>query len=127
MRMGDRLGGHIVSGHIDCTGNLKQIRESSGNRQLEFAIPPPQLRYLISKGSVAIDGVSLTVNTVTSTDFSVNIIPLTQNSTSLNSLKIGDRVNIETDIIGKYLERLALPWNNRGNLSLETLANNGFI
>lgn len=127
LRMGDRLGGHIVSGHIDCTGNLKLIRESSGNRQLEFAIPTPQLRYLIPKGSVAIDGVSLTINTVTSTGFSVNIIPLTLSSTTLNSLKTSDRVNIEVDIIGKYLERLALPWNNSGNLSMETLINNGFI
>jgi len=127
LRLGDRLDGHMVSGHIDCIGKLKRVSESSGNRQLEFAVPTPQLRYLIAKGSVAIDGVSLTVNIVTSDGFSVNIIPLTQDATTLHSLKAGDTVNIETDMIGKYLERLAQPWTHSSGLSIKSLADNGFI
>jgi len=81
----------------------------------------------VSKGSVAINGISLTVNSVTSTGFSVNIIPLTQSATTLTTLKTGDDVNIETDIIGKYVERLTQPWSNVGGLSMKTLAENGFM
>lgn len=127
MRLGDRMGGHIVTGHIDCIGKLLKSSETSGNRVLEFTIPPGHARYLVQKGSVSIDGISLTVNTVSPTGFSVNIIPLTYASTTLAQLKIGDRVNIETDIIGKYVERLTSPWKQDGGLSMKTLAENGFI
>ncbi|MBC8018624.1 MAG: riboflavin synthase, partial [Verrucomicrobia bacterium] len=95
LRLGDRMGGHIVSGHIDCIGRLAGMSETSGNRVLEFSLPPEHARYLITKGSVAINGISLTVNMVTAAGFSVNIIPLTQLSTTLAALKIGDEVNIE--------------------------------
>ncbi|MGB9079804.1 MAG: riboflavin synthase [Desulfuromonadaceae bacterium] len=127
MRLGDRMGGHIVTGHIDCIGTLTRTSETSGNRILEFSLPPEHARYLVSKGSVAIDGISLTVNTVTAAGFSVNIIPLTQSSTTLATLKIGDNVNLETDIIGKYVERLAQPWKKGGNVSMQLLAENGFL
>lgn len=127
MKLGDRLGGHIVTGHIDCIATLAGISENSGNRILEFTLPAEHARYLVTKGSVAINGVSLTVNSVSSSGFSVNIIPLTQDATTLNSLKPGDRVNIETDIIGKYIERLTAPWKQTGGLSMKTLAENGFI
>jgi riboflavin synthase len=127
LRLGDRMGGHIVTGHIDCIGKLSRMNEASGNRVLEFSLSPGNARYLINKGSVAINGISLTVNTVTTDGFSVNIIPLTHISTTLNALKIGDDVNIETDIIGKYVERLTSPWKSGGSLSLKTLAENGFI
>jgi riboflavin synthase len=127
MRLGDRMGGHIVTGHIDCIGKLARTSEISGNRVLEFTLSPEHARYLITKGSVAINGISLTVNTVTASGFSVNIIPLTQTSTTLTSLKIGDEVNIETDIIGKYVERLTAPWKQTGGLSMKTLAENGFL
>jgi riboflavin synthase len=127
LRLGDRMGGHIVTGHIDCIGKLDRMTESSGNRVLEFTLPNQHARYLVSKGSVAINGVSLTVNSVTSTGFSVNIIPLTQSATTLTALKTGDDVNIETDIIGKYVERLTQPWSNVGGLSIKTLAENGFL
>lgn len=127
MRLGDRMGGHIVTGHIDCVGQLARSSEISGNRTLEFTLPAESARYLISKGSVAINGVSLTVNKVSAHGFSVNIIPLTQTATTLVSLKPGDTVNIETDIIGKYVERLAQPWNKSGGLSMKSLAENGFL
>ena len=127
LQLGDRLGGHIVSGHIDCIGKLARMSETDRNRILEFSLPTEHARYLITKGSVAINGISLTVNTVTSSGFSVNVIPLTQTATTLTTLKIGDQVNIETDIIGKYVERLAQPWSTAGGLSLKTLAENGFI
>jgi riboflavin synthase len=127
LRLGDRMGGHIVSGHIDCIGKLARSSETSGNRVLQFSLPAEHARYLITKGSVAINGISLTVNTVTSAGFSVNIIPLTQTSTTLTTLRIGDEVNIETDIIGKYVERLTLPWKQGGGLSMKILAENGFL
>ncbi len=127
LRLGDRMGGHIVTGHIDCIGRLSGMSELSGNRILEFSLPGDHLRYLVAKGSVAINGVSLTVNSVSSTGFSVNIIPLTQTETTLTSLKPGDAVNIETDIIGKYVERLTAPWKQSGGLSMKTLAENGFL
>lgn len=127
LKMGDRLGGHIVSGHIDCTGELIRSENRSSNYQLYFAIPIKSARYLIEKGSVTIDGISLTVNSVTDNGFSVNIIPHTYKMTTLSDLQIGDKVNIETDIIGKYVERLTIPWKTEGSLSMKTLAENGFI
>lgn len=127
MRLGDRMGGHIVTGHIDCIGKIARISETSGNHVLEFNLPTEHARYLITKGSVAINGISLTVNTVTQAGFSVNIIPLTYSATTLSALKIGEEVNIETDVIGKYVERLTSPWKSGGSLSIKTLAENGFI
>ena len=127
MRLGDRMGGHIVTGHIDCIGKLTRMAETSGNHILEFGLPTDQARYLITKGSVAINGISLTVNSVTREGFSVNIIPHTFSHTTLEQLKIGDKVNLETDIIGKYVERLTSPWKPQGGLSMKILAENGFI
>ena len=127
MRLGDRMGGHIVTGHIDCIGKLTRMTETSGNRVLEFSLPPEHARYLITKGSVAINGTSLTVNSVTPIGFSVNIIPLTGSTTTLTTLKIGEDVNIETDIIGKYVGQLISPWKPHQGLSMKTLTENGFI
>jgi riboflavin synthase len=129
MRLSDRLGGHIVTGHIDCMAALGGRREESGNIILSFKIPSEYLRYLIEKGSVAIDGISLTVNSVTVDGFSVNIIPHTAQITTLRFLKPGDRVNIETDIIGKYVERLLSGSGSSrepGGISLQKLMENGF-
>jgi riboflavin synthase len=127
LRLGDRLGGHIVSGHVDCTGRLTRSENRSGNFQLYFNLPSDHARYLVEKGSVTIDGISLTVNTVSRDGFSVNIIPHTYSTTTLGQITIGDTVNIETDIIGKYVERLTSPWKSEGGLSMNTLAENGFI
>jgi riboflavin synthase len=127
LRLGDRLGGHIVTGHIDCCGRLVRLETRAGNRILEFALPPENARYLVDKGSVAIDGISLTVNGVSNGSFTVNIIPHTLAKTTLADLRTGNEVNIETDIIGKYVEHLSQPWKTGGGLSMKTLAENGFI
>ncbi len=127
LKLGDRLGGHIVSGHIDCCGRLSRNELRSGIHLLQFSLPTEHSRYLVEKGSVTIDGISLTVNTVSQDGFSVSIIPHTFISTTLEQLRTSDAVNIETDIIGKYLERLTAPWKSGGGLSIETLAENGFL
>lgn len=127
MRLGDRLGGHIVTGHVDAIARLAGIRETSGNHILNFSLPPDAARYLVPKGSVTIDGISLTVNTVSADGFSVNIIPHTFSNTTLSGIRTGQQVNIETDIIGKYVERLTQPWSSSSGLSLRTLAEHGFL
>lgn len=101
-----RFGGHIVSGHIDGTGTISRIRPE-GNA-VWYTITPPAalLRYIVEKGSIAIDGISLTVADVTAQDFSVSIIPHTQAETTLAHRRVGDMVNLETDCIGKYVEKL---------------------
>lgn len=129
MRLSDRLGGHIVTGHIDCVATLTERRVESGNIILFFRVPVEKCRYVIEKGSVAIDGISLTVNRVTSDSFSVNIIPHTADMTTLKGRKPGDVVNIETDIIGKYVERLlstAAAPDVAGGISMKKLLENGF-
>ena len=110
MQLGDRLGGHLVTGHVDCIGTLESIRDLGMSSRLEISIPPEHLRFVVEKGSVAVSGISLTVNRVTDTGFSLNIIPHTMSSTTLQLAKQGLSVNIETDLIGKYVARL-LPGN----------------
>lgn len=129
LRVGDRLGGHLVSGHIDCVAVVSQLQVVSGNTILTFRMPDRYLRYLIEKGSVAIDGISLTVNEVSSEGFSVNIIPHTLANTTLSLCGVGDEVNIETDLIGKYVERLLGDRESpeKQGVSLELLAKSGFL
>lgn len=127
LRLGDRLGGHIVSGHIDCIAKLEKRQELSHNLILHFSMKPENTRHIIAKGSITIDGISLTVNSVTKTGFSVNIIPHTGNETTIANIAVGDLVNIETDIMGKYIEKFATPWNSSGSLTMQTLAENGFL
>lgn len=129
LRLSDRLGGHIVSGHIDCTATVTGRQEVSGNILFTFNLPPEKCRYVIEKGSVAIDGISLTVNSVTVDSFSVNIIPHSAEMTTLQFRKPGDVVNIETDIIGRYVERLLAgspPPQGSAGISLLKLVENGF-
>lgn len=129
LRVGDRLGGHMVSGHVDCMAVVRERREVSGNFLFFFKLPTRYARYLIEKGSVAIDGISLTVNLVSDEGFSVNVIPHTAECTTLRFRKAGDEVNIETDLIGKYVERLLAGQKNVGKegVSLELLAKSGFL
>ena len=124
LRLGDRLGGHLVSGHIDGTGEiLGRVREANAVR---FAI---RTRYVVAKGSIAVDGISLTVNGVGGDRFEVAVIPHTLEVTTLQGRQAGDRVNLEVDIIGKYVERLLGPQqaSGAGGLALETLAKHGFL
>jgi riboflavin synthase len=127
LRAGDRLGGHIVTGHIDCCGRLSKIEHTSGCYVLTFTLPGNHARYLVEKGSVAIDGISLTVNDVSSEGFTVTIIPHSFANTTLSGIRPGNRVNIETDILGKYVEKLAQPYKAGSGLSMKTLAENGFL
>ena len=125
-----RFGGHIVSGHIDGTGTIAS-KVPEGNAQIvTISAAPNLLRYIVEKGSIAIDGISLTVAGVTERDFSVSVIPHTAAVTILGGKGPGDVVNLETDIIGKYVEKLLRPRDaeaapERG-LTLEFLAQNGF-
>jgi riboflavin synthase len=123
----DRLNGHIVSGHIDCPATIIDRRDLSGNTLLTFRIASAFAKYVVAKGSIAIDGISLTVNSVEDDRFSVNIIPHTLAQTTLLAAKVGNEVNIETDILGKYLERLFSRHRDGGGLSLELLAKSGFM
>lgn len=128
LRLGDRLGGHLVTAHVDATGMLKDRREGPEHLELTFELPESLAPLVIEKGSIAVDGVSLTVNAVPDQAFTVNIIPYTARDTTLGGLKTGDRVNLETDIIGKYVARLLgayLP--AKSGLTEEFLARHGFL
>ena len=127
LRLSDRLGGHIVTGHVDCVAVVAERRSASGNITLAFRIPRKYAPYLIEKGSVAIDGISLTVNSVGPEDFTVNIIPHTASLTTLQDIRAGDEVNIETDIIGKYVGRMLATRQEGEGITLDLLAKNGFI
>ncbi|MEJ7597122.1 MAG: riboflavin synthase [Kofleriaceae bacterium] len=106
LRVGDRLGGHWVTGHIDGTGALAAREDHGANLVLVIRAAPQLLRYIVEKGSIALAGVSLTVNRVDGDGFSVAIIPHTRDHTSLGDLQIGDPVNLETDILAKHVEKL---------------------
>jgi len=108
LQMGDRLGGHVVSGHVDAVGSVTAVEAVGDCHRWEFSVPDGQLRYLIEKGSVAIDGISLTVNRVDDDDgtFEVMIIPHTAGNTGLRGKGPGSAVNLEFDQLGKYVERL---------------------
>lgn len=106
LRVGDRLGGHWVTGHIDGTGELAVRQDNGANLVLGFKAAPSLLRYIVEKGSIAVAGVSLTVNTVDADSFGVAIIPHTRDHTTLGALRVGDRVNLEVDILAKHVEKL---------------------
>lgn len=106
LSLGDRLGGHLVSGHIDGVGVVEAKRPVANATIFVFGVPEALSRYIIQKGSIAVDGISLTVNVCNRTSFEVSIIPHTAEITTMGFKKVGDPVNIETDMIGKYVERL---------------------
>ena len=132
MKMNGRFGGHIVSGHIDGTGKIVSVRKEGNAFWYQIETGPEILRYIIEKGSVAIDGISLTVAKLEEKSFSVSIIPHTRQETILEDKKPGDRVNLENDLIGKYVERLLSfqePKEEKmeSKLSMEFLQENGFL
>jgi len=128
LRMGDRLGGHLVTGHVDGVGVVREVRPGPAHTQMKFELPAALSRFVIEKGSIAVDGVSLTVNTCQGNTFTVNLIPHTARETTLASLKVGERVNLETDIIGKYVARLLGKNGPQGEgVTPEMLARHGFF
>lgn len=131
LRLCDRLGGHIVSGHVDAVGRLLSRTSEGDAQRLAFSLPSSISRYVASKGSITIDGVSLTVNQVTDEDFTVMVIPHTLEMTTLNKMKSGEQVNLESDILARYVERLASSTTEesgaKGGISLEFLAKNGYV
>lgn len=106
MALGDRLGGHMVQGHIEATGTVVSIAQEREALIMRFNAPPQVMRYIVAKGFIAIDGISLTVVDCDATSFSITVIPYTQQHTVLGSRNVGDRVNLETDIVARYVERL---------------------
>ena len=106
LRASDRLGGHMVQGHVDGVGRVASVKEDGFARRIEIEAPHELLRYVIEKGSIAVDGVSLTVSAVVSRSFTVSLIPETLQRTNLGQAAPGDRVNLEVDVLAKYVEKL---------------------
>jgi riboflavin synthase len=128
MRADRRFGGHIVQGHVDGTGKFIALEEIQGadNYWLRIEIPPDLARYVISKGSLSIEGISLTVAKVEGTEVTVAIIPHTTEVTNLKSLKPGDPVNLEVDMIAKYVERMMRRDSTNSSITIERLVREGF-
>ena len=130
LQVGSRLGGHIVQGHIDATGKVIEINEQSGSVEYTIEFPKELGRYIVEKGSVAVDGVSLTANRCQNNNFTVTVIPHTKLKTTFSKLKAGDHVNLEVDIIGKYVEKLAFldseEYRKESKITEEFLKKHGF-
>ena len=105
MKIGDRLGGHIVQGHVNGVGTLSRIVKLGENYSLEIAVPPNLTKYIIDEGSIAVDGVSLTVAKIVEDRITISLIPHTWNATNMRNRKTGDKVNLETDVLAKYVEK----------------------
>lgn len=125
MAANGRFGGHIVAGHIDGTGKILAMQPEGNAVLVTISATPELLRYVVEKGSIAIDGISLTVAKVSHTDFTVSLIPHTGEETTLLKHRPGEIVNLETDIIGKYVEKLMQP--KSGGVTMELLQQNGFF
>ena len=126
LRLSDRLGGHLVLGHVDGMGKIKKLKKSGEFVEIEIEAGKEVSDYLVGKGSVAVDGISLTVNGIKETVFSVMLIPETLKRTGLGAKRVGDTVNLESDIIGKYVARLLKRGRAGGGLTLEKLTEEGY-
>ncbi|MGM0395852.1 MAG: riboflavin synthase [Bacillota bacterium] len=130
LKASDRLGGHIVSGHIDGIGKIIDLKKEDNAIWITVSADRNLLRYIISKGSIAIDGISLTVAYVDDNNFQVSIIPHTKEYTTLLQKKVGDVVNLECDLVGKYIEKLMVYGKNdsgESKIDMEFLQRNGFV
>jgi riboflavin synthase len=133
MQLSSRVDGHLVSGHIDGTGVITRIENKSNAILLTIAVDTHLAGQMIEKGSVAVDGISLTINQCTDTDFSISIIPHTAKLTTIGFKQTGDFVNIETDMIGKYVRKFltrttaSVPETEHTDISMSLLAQNGFL
>ena len=132
LRLSDRLGGHLVSGHVDSTGMLEKIEKVQRSWIIQIGIDRPLCRYLMEKGSIAVDGISLTINRCMGDSFNVTIIPQTASMTTILRKKVGDRVNIEIDVISRYIERflshdkVATPGGPASRIDRDMLIRHGF-
>ena len=122
--LGERLGGHLVSGHVDCTATVRSREQDARSIRLALEIPKEYARYVAKKGSICIDGVSLTINEVSGNHFEVNIIPHTAEVTIMNDYAVGTVVNIEVDLLARYIERLL--GGDEGELSIDFLKAHGY-
>jgi riboflavin synthase len=128
LKLTDRLGGHIVTGHIDGMGKILERREERDFLRLRIRIPESISRYVVQKGSIAIDGISLTVNELINDEIQLTLIPYTIEKTTLIDKKVGDRVNIEADILGKYVEKLLSQGDMKSaKVDISFLKEHGFI
>jgi len=127
LRLSDRLGGHLVSGHIDGTGKIGRRWEEDNAIWFNIVSDAKLLRYIVEKGSVALDGISLTVVSTGANSFNVSIIPYTQHVTTLTDKKTGDLLNIECDIIAKYTEKLISSGGSGSKIDMDFLAKNNFL
>lgn len=127
LRLSDRIGGHLVSGHIDGAGKILERRREENSEWYRIGGTEMIMRYIVAKGSVAVDGISLTVAAVDTRSFTVSVIPVTQAETTILDKQTGDEVNIECDIIGKYIEKMLKGETKGQGVTLDLLARNGFI
>ena len=126
IQLNGRMGGHIVTGHIDGVGKIKYIKKQGDFFMLTFELPSELARYVVKKGSVALNGISLTVADTEKNDVTIAIIPHTFENTNLKDLQTGDFVNIETDILAKYVEKFLSTGDNKSGISMEFLIQHGF-
>ena len=124
LRVGDALGGHLVSGHVDGIGKLLARADDARSIRMTFAVPGELARYVAKKGSICVDGVSLTINEVSGNTFGLNIIPHTAEVTTMGSYEVGTAVNIEVDLLARYIERML--GNEAGGLSIDFLREHGY-
>lgn len=127
MAVNSRFGGHIVSGHIDCVGKITEICKLSEFYDLKIKVPAQNLKYVVYKGSITLNGISLTVAEVNDDIVKIAIIPHTFENTNLKYLKTGDFVNVETDILARYVEKLLSVKDNKTEISMKFLQENGFV
>lgn len=125
LRLSDRLGGHLVSGHVDCVATVTGCSSDARSTRLTIEIPPDYARYVARKGSVCIDGVSLTINEVSANAIDLNIIPHTAETTTIGDYRRGTAVNVEVDLLARYVERLLA--KDAGGLSMDFLRAHGYV
>jgi riboflavin synthase len=123
LKMGERLDGHMVLGHVDGTGEIIRIGGTPDNKLISIATPKELSRYIVEKGSIAVEGISLTVTYAKPSEFGVSVIPFTLKTTTLGHARVGDRVNLETDIIAKYVEKLL---GSRDTITMKGLEKLGY-
>jgi len=128
VQVGERLEGHMVTGHVDGVGKVRSIRPAGEFLEISYLASPDILRYVVEKGSIAVDGISLTVARVEGEGFGVAVIPETVRRTNVAALSVGDAVNIECDLIGKYVERILEGWKGqRRGVTIPLLEEHGYL